>query len=139
MQILIKGFSIGFNSKILKDVVQKYGKKGLFTDVNYQNYVPTMQNTMNPKAFKEYADKRFNTKFEQWKYEDEIRIIIDGLANKAITLPSEAYSEIIFGYKITKAHKDEILDICKEKFPHIKHFKASLSKTEFKMDIIPLN
>lgn len=133
-----KGYCIGYDKKVLVDYLkEKYHQKVQVRKVVYETDIPILNysHIQKPLAVEVFANKRFFTKYKDWEYECEIRIIITDLANTVVKIPSECYSEIILGYNITKPDEKTLKIICEKLYPKIKIKKAKLNSKYFKLDI----
>ena len=74
------------------------------------------------------------TKFHDWKYEQEWRIIgVKGI----VTYGDSCTSEIIFGLKMPQDNRDRIISALKDK--KINYFEVVKSKRDLAVDIVPLS
>jgi hypothetical protein len=149
-----KGFVIGFDSECdffkpgngkavdgLKDV--KYSAKRAMAPKNGLA-------ALSPEEAKAANEAFFFTKSEDWAYEEEVRILanakkadlvptkIDGFDVCLFKFRKECVKEIILGPMMDPAKKQEFVDLVAAEYPHVKLFEATLSETEFDLDINPL-
>lgn len=110
------GFCVGFNPKI---AFSFFGGGG---EVRYLNELPIIM----PPPIHDQDTQHFHqvfSKLKKWEYEEEYRVhkfhINPSELQRTITLPIEAYSEIIFGAHIDQQDKKEITDIVKINFPQV--------------------
>lgn len=142
-----KGFVVGFESQ---DGFFSHNPKdpvdiGVLTEVNYTRERPFID-IRTIKEGTEFPDILF-TKNEDWRYEQEWRIIrflkdADEIRNKAVHLfriPPTAIREIIFGYKSDSAVTGALEKSLGKnaKLNHIKVSVAKLSKKQYEMDLLP--
>lgn len=133
------GFCIGLDGpKLYQFLKDQFQNKVDLLKVDYISEIPILEDFNNYNSILKYAISRFTSKFEQWQYEEEYRIIIIGMSNKAIKIPSEIYKEMIFGYKMDPTQEKEIKIICEKLYPNIKYYKANPNKKAFEMEIMPL-
>lgn len=101
----------------------KYQKE--FTTINYY--------TQNKRAIISWQ----TLKSEDWAYEKEIRaIIVDNFINTApLFLPTNVklFKAIYLGCKINPEKKKEIIDICLQKYPHMKIYQMTPAENNFKL------
>ena len=77
------------------------------------------------------------TKSEDWAYEKEIRVIIvdNFINNDHLFLPIDAksFKAIYLGCKIDPEKKKKIIDICSQKYPHMKIYQMTLAENKFEL------
>lgn len=111
------GFCVGFNSKIM------FKRLGGGCPVNYCDELPIIK----PSPWDNHSVqiiKQVYYKLRKWDFEDEYRTEIFNIEplnkeDRVIVLPPDAYKEIIFGQKISKQNKNEIINIVKQTLPHV--------------------
>lgn len=92
----------------------------------------------------------FFTKSIDWKYEEEYRIYagtkyadtvksVNGEDIYLFNFPPKCVKEIIFGYRMSANNCDLITNLAKQKYSKAKLLHASLSETEFDLDIAPIS
>jgi len=134
------GYCIGFDSKILAEVIQCGG--GLI-DYDYIDKLPRIS-PIDPIMMQRY--KMSQVKLKKYEPEQEYRLIklyykspeeSEMLRNFGvkIELPKEAYKELILGYNISHEDESEILTIVKRDFPNIKIYRAVM-KSDDSIEII---
>lgn len=133
------GFCVGLDTiKLNQFIVKKFKNNQGILEVKYDDSFPKLDLANGDFEYLvEYSIDRFRVKYEHWKYEDEVRIILKNMANKSLKIPPEIISEIIFGYKMDESQKKEIKIICDNLYPTVKYFKAKKNKDKFEMKIIP--
>jgi len=127
-----EGICIGFNSTIMF----KYLGGGCA--VNYCKELPIIKPTPWDSHPVQMI-KQVYYKLDKWSFEEEYRaetFDINPLTNeqRAITLPTEAYKEIIFGAKISQQHKTDIIAIAKKTMPHVTFKQAAIINTGIRLD-----
>lgn len=138
-----KGFCVGLDPiKLLDFLKVKFGRRVLIKDVNYSDKIPTLDfsrikilPTDDNDVINDYTSRRFFTKFTDWKYEEETRILIGNYANQALTFPEDILKSVIFGYAMPDNFKKEIIETCNEKHGRVEFFQANLSIEKFEMKI----
>jgi len=125
-----RGFCVGFNGDILYETVG-----GGIGHVIYSNIFPYT------KLFDdaEIVIRHLNTKSPDWEYEDEYRITKHGYSGKVVTLPPEAYKEIVIGCKATQKTIEQILKTVDDHLPSTKVYMATQSDEAFKVNIYSSN
>lgn len=133
-----RGFCVGLDHlKLLNHLTTEFeNNECSFHEVDYKSEIPTYE--FNNRNKREYVIKRQTTKFSDWSYENEVRIILENSVNKTQQLPANTFSEIIFGYKMDDFHREEITLISNILFPKIKFFEAKPSMKKFEMEITPI-
>lgn len=105
-----KGFCVGFHPKIMFEFL---GGGGIVT---YHDELPIIN--YNDDHQVEHF-KQIMCKERKWEFEKEYRTFMFRLQpltidDRRIKLPRECYSKIIFGSKMEKKCKEEIIDTCKK-------------------------
>lgn len=119
------GFCVGYNPKI---AFKFFGGGG---EVRYLDELPIIM----PTPIHDHETQHFFqvfSKLKKWNYEEEYRAHKfhpqpATVAQRTITLPIEAYTEIIFGAKIDSRDKKEITDIVKNTLPNMILRQAQLA------------
>ncbi len=107
-------------------------------EVEYSEEYPVI----NPLS-EDYADdekigrKAFLTKATQWQYEKEWRILGDNNTPGPHQFPSRFLTGIIFGCKMSDAHKDMIHEWCKGRQQVVKYYEAQRAADAYALKIIP--
>ena len=120
------GFCIGYNPKI---AFKLFGGGG---EVQYLDELPIIMPT--PIHDREFQHSlQVFSKQMKWSYEEEYRVHKfhpepATVAQRTITLPIDAYTEIIFGAKIDPQDRNDIIDIARNAFPNVKLLQARLTE-----------
>ncbi len=122
------GICLGFDVK--KD-------PGFFTfpiKVNYQDAYPKIDISEEGKLI-EYVIALMSTKYSEWSYEEEIRIMKN--SNKAYSFEPSALVSVIFGCKVEDAVIEELKHVVETNpnLKHVKFYKAVMDDTDFKLNI----
>ena len=106
-------------------------------DVVYLDEIPSLNcNQIDDQDYMlKLINKRFATKHMDWKYEDEMRIIVDQFAKNTLKIPSDIYKEIIFGHKMSDTDVKEIKIICSKLYPNIEFYSSVPNPKDFGMSI----
>lgn len=131
------GFCVGFHSEIMFKFLGGGGA------VNYCDELPIIK----PTPWDDYNMqhlKQVYYKLRKWSFEEEYRtqkFSYEPLTvqNRTITLPSEAYKEIIFGAKMNEKDMQEIISICKYNLSHIEFYQAVLNNSNDNVSIEKYN
>ena len=121
-----KGFCLEFEGSDYKTFLKRANK------VNYQKELPIIN----------YFDKNclpkiLLTKSEQWRYEEEWRIIqVNGPGKYGI--PEGVLSGVIFGCQMPQEHKNKIINWSKGRKVPVRFYQAQIKKREFGLNIIRL-
>ncbi len=125
-----KGFCIGFNYRILGNLIGTDGKK-----VDYEDFPKISPNSY----WADQIDKRIFTKSKHWEYEQEVRWYQRATEGDTWKVPfyyTEVVQEIILGCFISTSHREEIIETVKEKYSYLKVIsQAKLKNDQFELDI----
>ena len=126
------GICLGFDVK--KD-------PGFFTfpiNVNYQDAYPKIDISEEGK-YNEYVNTLMSTKYSEWSYEEEIRIMKK--SNKAYSFEPSALVSVTFGCKVEDAVIEEVKHVVKTNpnLKHVKFYKAVIDETDFKLNILEID
>lgn len=127
-----RGFCVGFNTEKMFNLVM--GTVGPVIYDDKMPFVPMFEEGLGIEG----VTKLLNTKSKEWEYEDEYRMVKSLAANKIFTFEDNIIEEVILGLNMTEPHKEEILEIVKNKFPEVKLFQATKDLNEFKLNITPI-
>lgn len=127
-----KGFCVGFDKFILFETIF-----ATLTPVIYGKELPTIP-LLEDDPHASSLIRILATKSEDWKYEDEYRIILQGGARKTFILPDQGIKEVILGLKMTEGHKDEITEVVTKRLPHINIYQTDINLELFKLNMIPI-
>jgi len=127
-----KGICIGFK----EDYLLKSSNIGWSGDVDYLNDFPIRDPLNFNMNIAEESFMKFYTKAEEWRYEEEYRLVISNIygladADRLMKLNSESIAEVVLGIEFEDGMKQEIMDICRSK--KIKVYQAK--KVPFKFEI----
>lgn len=138
-----QGLCIGLNTAKLmefrQDVFDDNGiiivlEKVIYTDEFSIDFKELKQN--EEQAFKEILCR----KTKDWSYEKEYRFVsITGKPNFSLNLNPDVIEEIIFGRQMDQRTTQEITEIVKEKYPHVKLLKAEHVKGQTELHLSELN
>jgi len=137
-----KGFCIGFNEKILSK--SETALKSV--DVKYQSETPT-DSVIN--RYKELGGKVeanldteamysiIGTKYTNWKYEKERRLIM--ARSSAYPFTSNSLVSIAFGLRMPKRDKDTLKQLLSSpEWNHVKWYQAEKTKGKFALNFVPI-
>ncbi len=131
-----QGFCVGLDyAKLDKYINETFPKRGRLFKVNYETNIPIVEFSAEWNEIYQYCISRCYTKFRRWSYENEVRIIVDHMANKAHKIPKDIFKEVIFGYKMNETQKKEVRILCDNLYPEIKYFKSEPNSDKFEMKI----
>jgi hypothetical protein len=121
-----KGFCLEF------DTSEELFAKAL--KVQYQKTMPTLDlaSLLIHEKF-DLVMSLFSTKSPSWQYEKEWRVI-HGTAGTSVTYPAECLTGVYLGPEIDFESLEIICLILQSQNPHVKFWKGTRSKTEFKVD-----
>lgn len=134
-----KGFCVGLDTEKLRKYMHKqFPKSGGLRRVTYQSDIPLYNYTLSAENILSYVNSRLITKFSDWEYESEVRIVIGDFANITHRIPNDIFTEVIFGFKMDDTQRGEIRNTCSSLFPDMKFFEAIPSDSDFTMKIVPV-
>lgn len=93
--------------------------------------------TLYDEVDSEFAKKTVRTKSEDWKYEEEWRIIYKEIGCQ--NFPSEEISGVILGSRISERNKALVFKCLSENNCKVKLYEAHKCKEKFGLDIIPVS
>lgn len=106
-------------------------------EVRYESELP-QANLLGPwDALIEHAAEALLTKAEDWRYEEEWRIIDLDNGPGIQKCPPESISGVIFGSRMSARDRRQIKEWCKSREPPPMLYEAKMKDKEFGLDIIP--
>lgn len=138
------GMALGFDSSSPFFAHWSQGKKTPLFNVESSNtrfVLPTAETWTNDNVM-----GLFLRKCDDWAYEDEVRLFSrSDAANEVLTLPSgelvylfdfpgESLKEIIFGVLGSDEHRNAVMHVAREKYPHLRFFQAMLNEVNFDLN-----
>ena len=78
------------------------------------------------------------TKANQWKYEQEWRIITPKRTG-LLSFPSQCLTGVIFGCRMSEKHKESIRDWCRNREPAITYYEARESEDSYALNIVEIS
>jgi hypothetical protein len=100
-------------------------------NVNYQDDYPSISYLIQQG---EIVTSCIKTKFSDWKYEQELRILKS--PSGFYKFKKEALSKVILGCKISDSNKNDILRWIKDyKYKGVLLYQAEMSKTRYALEI----
>lgn len=127
-----KGFVAGFDTDMLFNAISP-----TILSVTYQDEYPTIMPGLGTDEGAHEIAQMYSVKSSLWSYEEEVRMFKMYAAGKSYTYQPEALREIIFGCKISSAHRSEMLALAPS-FPNVKFYDAKMDSRAFKLNIIPV-
>jgi hypothetical protein len=125
------GICIGFDKYVLQDTVHV-----IESPVRYYETLPKRGLFDSPE---ELYMKMLSTKSTDWEYENEYRILKLNAASKTFTIPLEGIVEVIFGCKMSKDDKDELIKIISTNNPKCSMYEVKKNDKTFELDILPID
>jgi hypothetical protein len=86
----------------------------------------------------EHAAAALLTKSEDWRYEEEWRIVDLDSGVGVQKCPPEAISSVILGCRMSSGKREQIRDWCTSRKPKPMFYEARIKDGEFGLDLIPL-
>lgn len=105
-----KGFCVGFNTIPLLNLSKYFGDGG---NVSYYDTLPIIKE-IDPPEKKHFL--QIYSKLRKWEFEKEYRLTKFNIENRQVVIPSEFFSQIIIGDKMSDDFKTEIITLSKNKF-----------------------
>jgi len=128
-----KGVCFGFNSRLVFDknsaftMLEEKGTTAL--GIKYQE-VPELN-----YPSKDFHEKVLLTKFCDWEYESEWRVIEPILEGQRLfKIPPEVLSEVILGCEMPEQDRDEVIGLVKGRETKPKVYRARKSSTKFALE-----
>ncbi len=131
-----KGLCFGFSSEGLTDSIFNLAEPVIYT----AKYPKILMDDFREN----YTEKLINmytlTKFEDWSYEREWRIIlhINSGEERIKKFDPQELRQVILGAKIESSDATAIRKLVKEKYPHVKIFQANIVQGSFELDVTEL-
>lgn len=153
-----KGFCVGFNTEVL---VKNHEKFGAGARVKYfpEDEVPSIKpiRDENRNSLDKYLEEIYNLR-GAYAYQQEYRFtksyqeVYDGITGRGpkvpdskqkelrtVTLPPEAYKEIIFGDRLSGPKREAIYEIVHSKMTHVEFLVAVRDKENETISLEPYN
>jgi Protein of unknown function (DUF2971) len=88
-------------------------------------------------SYSEQQEAALLTKFDEWRYEEEFRLLTHGGANKYLKFAAASLFGIVLGAKISEPSTSAILKLCRERqqmgHPDVQLFKARMHSSKFEL------
>lgn len=125
-----KGFCVGFNARLFIEDLQSS-----LHSVTYEESYPEIIPTSN-SSWLHNQGRIMATKFKEWEYEKEYRLVKYGYTNKVAKLSENYFKSLILGCAMPDEQKSEIIDAAKLSVPNIEIYQAERHGTQY---LISLN
>jgi hypothetical protein len=135
------GFCVGLSVDYLYEFSKRLVKNNDLLDlykVNYTNAVPNpnfYESMLKTEEDTESLVPFIATKFNDWRYEQEYRLIFWHNVNKTLSVNHQAISEVILGCKISSRDREAILKACRKYVPHARVYQAEKQEKEFALSM----
>jgi hypothetical protein len=87
--------------------------------------------------YAEQQEEELLTKFDEWQYEEEFRLLTHGGANKYLKFSANSLFGIVLGAKISEASISVVQKLCHERYqmgyPEVQLFKARMHSSKFEL------
>jgi hypothetical protein len=103
--------------------------------ISYTKQLP-VNNLLSPNNVEE-TKKEFLSKADDWAYEKEYRII-ESRGAGIYSFPDNAFTGVIFGFKMENQHKNQIIQWCSLRNLRPQLFTAIPKESNYGLDICPL-
>lgn len=137
------GFCVGLSVKHLDTLSRGFVKEKSLLDLHKVRYSRTLP---NPNFFESMLSDDDNcildfitTKFTDWSYEQEYRLVFWDYVNKALNVDYSAICEVILGCRITEENKNKLIELCQNHVPHAKIYQAEKHDKRFALSIKPIS
>ena len=131
-----KGFCVGFDRVRLYEAIDDWRATDVacvILPVDYQQDFPNIVFDDRPNEI-EFLNESLTTKAQQWEYEKEHRIILNGRTNVPVILPNGVIREVIIGAQASETTRTEIIEVVKSSDSGIKLYQARLAKDKFALE-----
>lgn len=134
-----KGFCIGFRDNLslsdnfVKKVVYREARNPTFL---FNRLLKILREPHKESVDEELIKEFYLTKFIDWSYEKEWRILIS-LPKNAVPFPAACIDRIIFGLKMPREDRLAIREILKDR--NINYFEAIKSTKDFAIEMRPVS
>ncbi|MEN5380627.1 DUF2971 domain-containing protein [Sphingobacterium kitahiroshimense] len=130
-----KGICIGYDLFKIKDTIADVNKESAFIPVNYVNEIVALSNFTDINTIFHW----FGTKHSFWSYEEEVRLISRPFdyskENKCLfPIQKENVIEIYCGYNINEIDLNNLKDILRSDYPHVKLFQIQPDYDAFTLE-----
>lgn len=133
-----RGYCVGLNLDLLMSAVREWcrsrGVSFNIFPVIYQSQYQELVFGTEPEDII-VLNKALSTKAEQWQYEKEHRLILNGATDVEIVLPVGVIREVIIGANTSDQDRGEITDAIKVTDSEIKVYKARLHPNDYALKI----
>lgn len=122
------GFCVGLDTKFIFRNFQTTVQQ-----VSYSDEIPKIDLFEDMIVF---FIKLLSTKSKLWDYENEYRLISRKFVNMSLNITEWGLKEVYLGAKMPHGEKMALIETLKKLYANIQIFDCSLSKTEFKVDLL---
>ena len=130
-----RGFCVGFSRneliKMSAHFFDKLNKSLVIHKVDYSESLPVIHPIQHNEQ--ERMKMQLCTKSDEWKYENEYRMIFQEGVNSYIHYGDVAIKRVILGCKISNINTEQIINILKSKNKYIPLYQSIQSGDEFKL------
>lgn len=137
-----KGFCIGFHTgQLLGEIEERYALSEVATnlfEVQYQDEYPSMRLLPGQERI-ELLNRMLTVKSDEWSYEKEYRIVLNGETDAAIKIPKSIVAEVILGVNIETDARNEIKVIVEEHYPTAALLQAVKAKDRYAVTLDAIN
>lgn len=123
------GFCVGFNAKLFIEDLQSSVHSVIYEEF-YPEIVPTAASSWLHNQARIMA-----TKFKEWEYEKEYRLVKYGYSNKVAKLSEKYFKSLILGCAMLDDEKAEIINAANASLPSIEIFQAERHGTQYMISL----
>lgn len=124
------GFCVGVDPKF---IFKNFNPFISLNQIVYAKEIPRIDLFEDPIV---YFIKILCTKSSHWKYEQEYRLVYRDFVNKSLDITEWAIKEVYLGAKMPFKEKASLIEELPKLYSKIKIYDCSLSKSEFKVDVM---
>jgi len=136
------GICIGLDVLHIWDLSNRFAKTEELIDLVKVQYSPSQPqiNFFQAMLGSDFSHvmQFISTKFVNWSYENEFRLINWDHPDKPIIFGPEIILEVVFGLKVPIETKNAIVLFCRQHNPRVKFFQATKDLDDFKLNMIAL-
>ena len=115
----------------------------IIVSVKYSKNKPKYIHSHDYKKYENNINNIARSKFTDWKYESEVRIIVpNGILkdNKFLNIPVKSIKSVMCGCRIDPSHRMRLIEmLAKDPFKEIDIYQSSIDEKTYKLNIFKIN
>lgn len=124
-----EGFCVGFDPTDLQNAL-----KGFYPfKVIYNDEIPTLELTDDTET---KSRKSLGTKFKEWSFESEYRIVNSVISNKELYINNTGIKSVLLGANMLLENKKTILDIIHKNLPSCEVYQVEIGINSLQLRLI---